>query len=57
VRTLKIIFHLAQKYHISLPITTLLYRVVYEKFDLNKAIDILMSVSNTPDVDFDIVKE
>ncbi len=56
VRTLKIIYHLGKHYHIALPITNLLYRVIYEDFDVNKAIEILMSIPNAPDVDFNIVK-
>jgi glycerol-3-phosphate dehydrogenase (NAD(P)+) len=56
VRTLKIIYHLGKHYHIPLPITNLLYRVIYEDFDVKKAIEILMSIPNAPDVDFNIVK-
>ncbi len=56
VRTLKIIYHLGKHYHIPLPITNLLYKVIYEDFDVKKAIEILMSIPNTTDVDFSIVK-
>ncbi len=56
VRTLKIIYHLGKHYHIALPITNLLYKVIYEDFDVKKAIEILMSIPNAPDVDFNIVK-
>lgn len=56
VRTLKIIYHLGKKYHIPLGITNLLYKVIYQDFDVHKAIEILMSIPNTLDVDFSIVK-
>jgi len=56
VRTLKIIYFLAKYHQIPLPITNLLYRVIYEDFDVRKAIEILMSIPNAPDVDFNIVR-
>ncbi|MBK8699966.1 MAG: NAD(P)-dependent glycerol-3-phosphate dehydrogenase [Saprospiraceae bacterium] len=56
VRTLKIIYFLAKYHQIPLPITNLLYKVIYENFDVIKAIDILMSIPNAPDVDFNIVR-
>ncbi len=56
VRTLKIIYFMAKYHQIALPITNLLYRVIYEDFDVKKAIEILMSIPNAPDVDFNIVR-
>ena len=56
VRTLKIIYFLGKHNHIPLPITNLLYKVIYEDLEVRKAIDILMSIPNAPDVDFSIVK-
>jgi glycerol-3-phosphate dehydrogenase (NAD(P)+) len=56
VRTLKIIYFMAKHHQIALPITNLLYRVIYEDFDVRKAIEILMSIPNAPDVDFNIVR-
>lgn len=56
VRTLKIIYFMAKHHQIALPITNLLYRVIYEDFDVRKAIEILMSIPNAPDVDFNIIR-
>lgn len=56
VRTLKIIYCMAKHHQIALPIINLLYRVIYEEFDIKKAIEILMSIPNAPDVDFNIVR-
>jgi glycerol-3-phosphate dehydrogenase (NAD(P)+) len=56
VRTLKIMYFLGKKYNIPLGITNLLYKVIYQDFDVNKAVEILMSIPNTLDVDFSIVK-
>jgi glycerol-3-phosphate dehydrogenase (NAD(P)+) len=56
VRTLKIIYHLSKNRKINLPIIGLLYRVIYEDFNLDRAIEILMSSTYATDVDFNIVK-
>jgi glycerol-3-phosphate dehydrogenase (NAD(P)+) len=56
VRTLKIIYHIAKNRKINLPIIGLLYRVIYEDFNLDRAIEILMSSTYATDVDFNIVK-
>lgn len=56
VRTLKIMYYIGKKYQIPLGITNLLYKVIYQDFDVQKAIEILMSIPTTLDVDFSIVK-
>ena len=56
VRTLKIIHHLAKNARLFLPITHILYKVIYEGFDMRKAIDWLMNFSYSSDVDFLIQK-
>lgn len=56
VRTLKIMYFIGKKYNIPLGITNLLYKVIYQDFDVHKAVEILMSIPNTLDVDFSIVK-
>lgn len=52
VRTLKISNELARHYKLHVPITTMLYTIVYEGFDINKAIQMLMSYPFNIDVDF-----
>ncbi len=57
VRTLKIIYHIAKKEKINLPIIGLLYRVIYEGYDVMRAVEILMNIPNATDVDFNISKD
>lgn len=56
VRTLKIIHQLAKNAGLFLPITNVLHKVIYEGFDMKKAINWLMNFSNVSDVDFLIQK-
>jgi len=52
VRTLKIFYHLSKKYKIRVPITQMLYRVVFEKYDPEKALSFLIRYPYDVDVDF-----
>ncbi|MBC7885251.1 MAG: glycerol 3-phosphate dehydrogenase, partial [Saprospiraceae bacterium] len=52
VRTLKIINQLARNEKLNLPIVQLLHKVVYEGFDMQRALDILMNDAYAVDVDF-----
>ncbi|HFA50859.1 MAG TPA: NAD(P)-dependent glycerol-3-phosphate dehydrogenase [Bacteroidetes bacterium] len=52
VRTLKIAKHLADRLKLHVPITQMLYRGVYEGFDVKKAIEYLMRYPYHVDVDF-----
>jgi len=52
VNTLKIMYFLSQNENLSLPIVTLLYKVIYEDYDIHKAIKILMTYNYAQDVDF-----
>jgi len=52
VNTLKIIHLLAEKENLQLPITTMLYRVIYTGYDVQKAIRLLMTYNYAKDVDF-----
>jgi glycerol-3-phosphate dehydrogenase (NAD(P)+) len=52
VNTLRIIHLLAEKENLQLPITTMLYRVIYNGYDVNKAIRLLMTYNYAQDVDF-----
>lgn len=52
LRTLMIVHRLAQSQNIKLPITEMLFKVVYEGHDLQEAIQWLMSYPAAPDVDF-----
>lgn len=52
VRTLKITRFLAKYYKLRIPITEMLYNVVFEGFDFEKAIDYLMTYPYDIDVDF-----
>jgi glycerol-3-phosphate dehydrogenase (NAD(P)+) len=52
LRTLKFAFILSQKYHVHVPITTMIYKVVYEGFEIDKALHFLMKYPGTTDVDF-----
>lgn len=52
IRTLKVAKHLAEYYGFHIPITQMLYRVVYEDFEVKKAIEFLMRYPYYEDVDF-----
>ena len=52
VRTLKITQQLAKYYKLHVPITDMLYKVVFDKFPFEKAIDYLMTYPYDVDVDF-----
>lgn len=52
VRTLNVVYHLSQKEKLKLPIVTMLYRVVFEDLEIEKAIRTLMTYSYGDDVDF-----
>ena len=52
LRTLKIVKNLAQSYNLQLPITSMLYSIVYEGYDLRKAINLLMKYPIKKDVVF-----
>lgn len=51
-RTLKIAFILGQRYSINIPVTNILYHVVYENLDIKRAITLLMNRPDAQDVDF-----
>ena len=52
VRTLKIMKHLSQHYKLHTPITNMLYAVVFENFNIERALHYLMSYPYSVDVDF-----
>lgn len=52
VRTLMITRHLAKMLRLRVPITEMLYRIVFEDFPLDKAMDYLMRYPYDVDVDF-----
>jgi glycerol-3-phosphate dehydrogenase (NAD(P)+) len=52
VRTLKFVYILARKYHVQVPITSMIYKVVFENYEIDKAIHYLMRYPTTTDVDF-----
>ncbi len=52
VRTVRIAHQLAKHYHLRLPIIGMIYSVVFEKLELEKAIQFLMRYPNLPDVDY-----
>lgn len=52
VRTVRIANQLAKHYHLRLPIINMIYSVVFEKLELEKAIQFLMRYPYSPDVDF-----
>ena len=52
VRTLQITWKLAEQYHLRLPITQMLYEVVFENFNIDKAIKFLITYPYDVDVDF-----
>ena len=52
VRTLRIVYHLLQTYHMRSPIIEILYKVVYEHYDIHDGINLLMRYPIKKDVDF-----
>ncbi|NBB89113.1 MAG: NAD(P)H-dependent glycerol-3-phosphate dehydrogenase [Bacteroidetes bacterium] len=52
VRTLQIAKDLAEKYAVQVPIISVLHKVVFEGFDIGRAIHYLMRYPFAPDVDF-----
>lgn len=52
IRTLKIARQLSKHYDIHVPITKMLYDVVFENYDIRRAIHFLMRYPFAPDVDF-----
>ncbi|MCP3927894.1 MAG: NAD(P)-dependent glycerol-3-phosphate dehydrogenase [Bacteroidetes bacterium] len=52
VRTLKIARQLAKYYNLRVPITEMLFKVVFEGYDINRAIHYLMAYPFDIDVDF-----
>lgn len=52
VRTLKISQELAKHYKLHVPITNMLYNIVYKDLDIGRAINMLMSYPFNVDVDF-----
>lgn len=52
VRTLRIAHQLARQYKLHVPITDMLYAVVFEGFPIEKALEYLMSYPYAIDVDF-----
>ncbi len=52
VRTIEIMYALAKHYKLHVPITQMLYSVVFKGFDIERAIDYLMKYPYAIDVDF-----
>lgn len=52
VRVLRITNELIKHYEVNAPIITLLHKVVFEGYDIYKAIDFLMRYPYVQDVDF-----
>jgi glycerol-3-phosphate dehydrogenase (NAD(P)+) len=52
VRTLQIARQLAKNYKLHVPITQMLYSIVFEKYDIPKALDYLITYPYDVDVDF-----
>jgi glycerol-3-phosphate dehydrogenase (NAD(P)+) len=52
VRTLKIAQQLALYYDVHVPIVRMLYRVIYQNYNIEEAISFLMKYPFAPDVDF-----
>jgi glycerol-3-phosphate dehydrogenase (NAD(P)+) len=52
VRTLKIANRVARTYRLHVPITTVLYKIVFENYDIDRAITYLMEYPYDVDVDF-----
>ncbi|MEM8908069.1 MAG: NAD(P)H-dependent glycerol-3-phosphate dehydrogenase, partial [Bacteroidota bacterium] len=52
VRTIKIMMELGKHYKLHIPITQMLYSVIFEGFEVEKAISYLMKYPYAVDVDF-----
>jgi glycerol-3-phosphate dehydrogenase (NAD(P)+) len=52
VRTLQIVYHLARKYKIEMLLTGILYKMVFDKLPLNRALAYLLKLPDSQDVDF-----
>lgn len=52
IRTVRIAFQLAKHYQIRVPIIQMIYSVIFENMELEKAIQFLMRYPYLPDVDF-----
>jgi glycerol-3-phosphate dehydrogenase (NAD(P)+) len=52
VRTLRIAHRIARTYRLHVPITEMLFRVVFENFDIDRALEYLMEYPYDVDVDF-----
>ncbi len=52
LRTLQITRHLAKCYKLRVPITEMIYRIIFEGFDIERALDYLMTYPYDVDVDF-----
>ncbi len=52
VRTTRIMNHLANHYKLHVPITKMLYAVIFEQFEIQKAINYLMNYPYAVDIDF-----
>jgi glycerol-3-phosphate dehydrogenase (NAD(P)+) len=52
VRTLRIAHRISRTYRLHVPISDMLYRIVFEKFDIDKALEYLMEYPYDVDVDF-----
>lgn len=52
VGTLRIAYQLANYYKLRVPITQMIYNIVFKNFDVDKAIDFLMTYPYDVDVDF-----
>ena len=52
VRTLKIVYNLARHRKVRIPIMEMLYRIVFEEFEIDRALQFLMNYPYGVDVDF-----
>jgi glycerol-3-phosphate dehydrogenase (NAD(P)+) len=52
VRTLSIAMQLADHYQIRVPITQMLYKIIYENYRFERALEFLMRYPYARDVDF-----
>jgi len=52
VRTIRMMHHLSKQYKLHVPITQMLYSIVFQNFDIDRAIEYLMNYPYDVDVDF-----
>lgn len=52
VRTLKITYHLSNHFKLKVPITRMLYKIVFEGYDIDRALHYLITFPYDVDVDF-----